>query len=224
MPEATWTPAQIEFLLTQLRDVVSAKVIVDNNNAIKEIHALMSGARNPKQLVRDIESSLQAKYGLAVDHKAISIAQFGPGASAIERLKWIDVALSQEGRKAKAAVKLARHGHEFVGSADGQRSTYNTLRLVASATIRAVEEACGLEDRFALQDVATEVIIGGQRIAVVLISMVTDKGEQLLTGSALVQQSDVSRAVALASLDAINRRVQWLPSETLGDSEDSGTC
>ena len=71
---------------------------------------------------------------------------------------------------------------------------------------------------------ATDVIIGGQRIAVVLISMVTEKGEQLLTGSALVQQSDVSRAVALASLDAINRRVQWLPSETLGDSEDGGTC
>ena len=224
MPDASWTPAQIEFLLTQLRNVVSAKVVVDRDNSIKEIHALMNGARNPKQVVRDIESSLQAKFGIAVDHKAISIAQYGPGAAAIERLKGLDVALSQEGRRARAAVRLARHGHEFVGSADGQRSTYNTLRLVASATISAVEEACNLEDRFALQDVAANVVIGGQRIAVVLVSMVTETGEQLLTGSSIVQQNDVSRSVALATLDAVNRRVQWLPSETLAEPQDGGKC
>jgi hypothetical protein len=224
MPEASWTTAQIEFLLTQLRNVVSAKVVVGTDRSIKEIHALMSGSRNPKQVVRDIESSLMAKFGIAVDHKTISVAQFGPGVSAIERLKWLDVALAQEGRKARAAVRLARQGHEYVGAADGQRSTYNTLRLVAAATIQAIEEACCLEDRFALQDVTTDLVLGGQRIAVVLISMVNDAGDQMLTGSALVQHSDCSRAVALATLDAINRRVQWLPSETLSESEDGGTC
>lgn len=216
MPE-TWTPAQIEASLSQLRNVVSVRVVADEANKIKEIHALMSGDRNPKQVVRDIESAILTRHGLKVDHKTISVAQMDPGVAAIERLRWLDVALSQEGRKAKAAVTVQRSGRAYVGSADGQRSSYNVLRLVAEATIRAIEGACSIEDRFAVQDLAT-IELGGQTVVVALISLVGDQADQLLTGSAVVQQSDTSRAVAHATLDALNRRVQWLPAEALEDS------
>jgi len=217
MPESAWTAAQIEASIAQLRNVVSNKVVVDSSNSIKEIHALMSGDRNPKQLVRDIESTILTRYGFKVDHKLISVAQVDLEVAAIARLRWLDVALSQEGRRARAAVTVARGGREFVGSADGQRSPTNVLRLVAEATIQAVEEACGLNDRFAVQDLSA-ISLSSQSVVVVLLSMVGDGPEQLLTGCAVVQQSDQTRAVVHATLDALNRRVQWLPSEALESS------
>jgi hypothetical protein len=213
MSRPSWTPAQLESSLTELRNVVSARVVVDDSHVIREVHALMTGDRNPKQVVRDIESTLVARFGVNIDHKTISVAQIGPELAAMYRLRWIDVALAQKGRRASAAVTLERSGEQYVGTADGQRSTLNTLKLVAGATIRAIEEAFGLEDRFALQDIATNVLVGEQRVVVVLISMVGDKEEQLLTGSALVHKNDVSRAVAHATLDAINRRAQWVPAD-----------
>ncbi len=218
MKQETWTASELESSLGQLRSVANAKVVMDAPNSIKEIHALMNGERNPKQVVRDIESTLLARHGISIDHKAISIAQIDPTVTAIDRLRWLDVAMSQEGRKAKAAVTLAKNGRVFTGSADGQRSSFNTLRLVAQATVNAVEEALGQVDRFALQDLTLCEMLGGMKVVVVLVSLVGDASDQLLAGSAVVQQSDTSRAVAHATLDALNRRLMWLPVEPQTES------
>lgn len=58
-----------EALIRQMRDVVSAKVIKNDKGEIEEIHVLSGSSRNPKQIVRDIESAFMAQFGIAVDHK-----------------------------------------------------------------------------------------------------------------------------------------------------------
>jgi len=50
------------------------------------------------------------------------------------------------------------------------------------------------------------VTIGGKRIAVVLVSLAGGRGEEFLSGSAVIKQ-DVWKGVVNATLDAVNRRL-----------------
>ena len=43
---------------------------------IKEIHVLSKPSKSPKLLARDIETLLQARFSLDIDHKKISIVAF----------------------------------------------------------------------------------------------------------------------------------------------------
>ncbi|MFN7015886.1 MAG: hypothetical protein ACK4P5_01790 [Fimbriimonadales bacterium] len=214
MPERRHSTTQIESVLRELRGVCGARVIVDESGLIQEIHLLVEADRNPKQAVRDVESALLAHFGIHIDHRKVSVAQKG-SASRLQdsmRLRWQDVQISHEGTRAVVTVVLERGGTVFRGVAVGVRSSTQIPRLVASATLRAVEAAHGLCERFGLEDVSTTTTVGGYPIAIVLVSAVRDQGEDLLVGSALIRQ-DALRAVGLATLDAVNRRVSAFPSD-----------
>ncbi|MEP0767331.1 MAG: hypothetical protein HRF45_12440 [Fimbriimonadia bacterium] len=216
-----WTASQLETALAQLRSIVSARVIMDAQNGVREIHALTEGDRTPKQVVRDIESALQARFGLQVDHKTISIAQVEDRSYLRGRLRLVEVSHWLEGRRARASVQVERHGRLITGKAEGQRSSFNLLRLLSEATIDVVERACGLSDRFALQDLTTNVSLGGRQVVVVALSLVSSGPEEVLTGSALVQDGDVHRAVVHATLDALNRRLERLPTEATEEADEA---
>ena len=212
--ERRWSAAQIEATLRELKGVCGARVVADEKGLIQEIHLLVEGERNPKQVVRDVESALMAHFGVSVDHRKISVAQKGGSRFASSpRLRWLDVQISQEGTRATVCVFLERGGQVYRGVASGVRASTQLPRLVASATLRAVESAYGLQERFGLEDVATGLVLAGYPVAVVLVSAVRDNGEDLLVGSALVRQQDIYRAVGLATLDALNRRVMAFPSD-----------
>lgn len=211
----TQVPAeQVEHVIRQLREVLSARVVVDKNGAIQEIHVLVSSNRSPKQVVRDIESALFAAHGIVVDHRKISVAQM-QGAllrSVRNRLRVADVELTINGTKAEATVHLQRGSETFTGQAAGQGSQSNQLRLIANATVRAVEQACRMTDQIAVEDINPNVMVAGRQIAIAVVNMLSQYGEDVLTGSALVR-NDVNRAVVNAVLDALNRRTAALQDE-----------
>ena len=64
-----------EQLIKKIRDIVSAKIVTGDDGKISEIHVISNSKRNPKQIVRDIESTLIAFLGSEIDHKKISVAQ-----------------------------------------------------------------------------------------------------------------------------------------------------
>lgn len=208
-----WTTTEIETGLRQIRGLTSVRLVSDRSGVIQEVHATVEGDRSPKQAARDIESVLLAKYALAVDHKKISIAQIddcsGYGGP---RLRWVDVAIGIDGSRAEAIVRLQKEGTLYTGLKTGQRSLANQIRLVAEATLRSVESAFGLDERFAIEEVNSSVTVAGRQAVVVVVNMLTDEGEDALIGSALARQ-DPYKAVALATLDAVNRRVLAFPSE-----------
>ena len=69
--------AEIEAALAQVSEIRAARVVTSPLGEIDEIHVLALPSKAPKQLVRDIESTLMAAFGVAIDHKKISIAQLG---------------------------------------------------------------------------------------------------------------------------------------------------
>lgn len=205
---------QVEKVICQLRDVLSARVVVDKNGAIQEVHVLVTSSRSPKQVVRDIESALLASHGIVVDHRKISVAQMqGTLMRALRnRLRVVDVELTVNGTRAEAIVHLQRGTETFTGQASGQGSQANQLRLIANATVRAVEQACNMADQIAVEDINPHVTVAGRQIVVAVVNMLSQYGEDVLTGSSLVR-NDVNRAVVNAVLDALNRRTAALQDE-----------
>jgi hypothetical protein len=68
---------QLEVALRGLRDVQAARVIAEGET-IREIHILSRpGGRGPKQIVRDVQTVVVARFGRTIDHRVISIAQPG---------------------------------------------------------------------------------------------------------------------------------------------------
>lgn len=205
---------QIEDVVRQLKDVVSTRAVLGPAGRIDELHVLVNPKRAPKQIARDVESALRAHLDVTLDYKKISIAQIqgraplgGGGASGRPRLRFSDVSLTVNGSRAEAVVRLKKDDVIYTGTAAGHASGYNQLRLIATAAMRAVEDTHDQDGTMVVEDLQTEVPLAGRKAVLVLVSaLVPPKGEELLTGSALVRQ-DVWKAVVNATLDAVNRRV-----------------
>jgi hypothetical protein len=119
--------------------------------------------------------------------------------------------LLSEGLDVTASVTLASSGRTAVGEAKGVASQSGVHRAVATATLRAVEQLVGGAVRVELEhlEVAT---MGHERTVVVLLTLLTERGSEPLTGAAAVRD-DVRQAVIRATLDALNRRLELLLTE-----------
>ncbi len=210
----------IEAALSQVGEIKAARVVVGLDGQIAEIHVLALPSKPPKQLVRDIESTLMARFGIPVDHRKISIAQLGREAvpdvaqtprPTTARPRILGINASVSGLQAAASVTLEIDGKEYVGMASGPASQTGRARHVALAALDAVGQYVGEETTFALEDVAV-VQLGREKVSVACISLVTAFGEQSFSGSALVRQND-SDSIVRATLDAINRRIGLLTTE-----------
>lgn len=210
----------IEAALSQVGEIKAARVVVGLDGQIAEIHILALPVKPPKQLVRDIESTLMARFGIPVDHRKISIAQLGrdsmpevpaPARPSAARPRIVSINASVSGLQAAASVTLEIDGAEYVGMASGPASQTGRARHVALAALDAVSQYVTEGTTFALEDVAV-VQLGREKVSVACITLVTSFGEQSFSGSALVRQND-SDSIVRATLDAINRRIGLLTTE-----------
>ncbi len=206
----TVSTSEIEEMIASLKDVQGVKAVASPTGTIQEIHVLVSGERSPKQTVRDIETLLLTKLGLHVDHKKISVVQLGPEVPTLPagRLKFAGATLSVKGRYFVASVTLERNDVLYTCEREGPSSKINQLRLIAEATLGAVEQSIGIPGSLVLEDIM-EIEVGGHPAVVSLVRLTSASLEDLLVGSALVKQ-DAWRGAANAVLDAINRRLRYL--------------
>jgi hypothetical protein len=207
---------QIEDTVRQLKEVVSVRAVLSPSGSVDELHVLTSSTRAPKQIARDVETAVFAHLGVPLDYRKISIAQAKlsfpgksngySGSADSGRLRLQDVNMSVQGSHAEATVHLRRGPDILTGIASGHASSHNQLRLIATATVRAVDDTRSEDGSLVVEDLNAQVALAGRQAVVVLVSAIADRGEEVLTGCALIRQ-DVWKAVASASLDAINRRL-----------------
>lgn len=193
-------------LISKIDGVINAKLVADADT-IQELHILANKLRSPKQIVRDIESSLVASYDYRIDRKVISIAQIDTDdTKTINRIKFDGILIGTSGNVLQCTVRLNSEDEEYEISLSGIRTIANSRKLVAEATIRAVEKIIGQASIFDIQDV---IVTTNRDITFVsvLINMVTGMNEEAMVGSVIVK-NDINEAIVKATLDAINRRVQ----------------
>ena len=210
----------IESALAEVGEIKAARVVASPEGVIQEIHVLALPTKQPKQLVRDIESTLMARFGIPIDHKKISIALLGRDSIKPEiaesgserntaaRPRICSINATVSGVQASASVTLEIGGTEYVGNSSGPASQTGRLRLVALAALDAVSQYTDATISFALEDVAI-LKLGREKVAVSCIALVSSIGEQTFSGSAMVRQND-NDSVVRATLDAINRRMGFL--------------
>jgi hypothetical protein len=219
----SWT-SRVEEALRGLRGVEGASVIADGD-AIREIHILSSSSRPPKQIVRDVETTLLTRFQRSIDHRVVSVAytrgtapaavgepQAPPGARAeAERIRFVSVNLFVSGPRTQAQVELRWKGLTRMGSATGWTTRQGAYRLVAAATLQAVMQYLEDEVGLGVHDVSF-LRMGRQPAAVVSLALVADRREKLLTGTCAVE-ADIQQSVVLAALGALNRVVGGLRSK-----------
>jgi hypothetical protein len=194
----------IENTIERLESIISCKIIEGEYGEFSEIHVVSNKQRAAKQLVRDIQSLLIATYGIQIDHKMISIAEI-PGEDIKKkqtRIKILSVSHDSTGDRANIKIVLGKDDEVFENSAKGINAVRNIDRMLVDTTLKTVEEACGYQETFVLEDIKTVNFTTAQ--AIVVIIGVYNGIEQRFSGTSLIGQ-DYKKSVVKATLDAINR-------------------
>ena len=200
----------IEETLALIPGVLSARVVGDAGDP-SEIHILAGSERHPKQIARDVESCLAAKFDLIVDHRRISIAQMEPVQESEVRLVLESVTLKLQGNRTQAEVSLRLGESLFVGRAEGAASARHRLLLVAKAAADGVLQAISEPIAVIVEDIG-RFEVGRQPVVACVVTLAEARGEEALVGSAYVRRDEAEAAVR-AVLAALNRRLGLLFEE-----------
>ena len=195
-------------VINKIDGVINSKVIVEKEN-VTEIHILANNLRSPKQIVRDVESSILASFDYRIDRRVISVAQIETDDhDSVKRIKISGISMNSFDDLAECCVKLRYEDQEYSVTASGIRTMANRRKLVADCTIKAIEKILRQTSIFDVEDVIVNV---NDRVnfVTVLVNMIIKSDEEIMIGSAVVR-NDIYEAVAKATLDAINRRVQQI--------------
>jgi hypothetical protein len=209
-PSTRYTTAQR--MICRLPDVSSCEIQSDAAGEITAIHVTARAGRSPKQIARDIEAVLAAEEGVAVDHRKISIAQFGEGdlprPRGLERLSLTGVSLHQGAQGLEVDVTLSAGTLQATGRATGSNTRYDVRRTVGQAALDAVTRLAEGAPRFSLGEVE-ETDLGSRKVILVCVNRAEGREESHLIGCCEVGY-DPTQAVIFAVLDALNRFVATL--------------
>jgi hypothetical protein len=188
---------------------VEAARVVTEGGAVTEVHVLTGMGKAAKQVVRDVQSLAQAVFGLAIDRRVVSVVQLpDPDLAQGDRPVIVDVSEQMDGNHTKVVVTLGWQGDTLVGEVGGAAAHTTRNRLVAEASIEALQQA--LQDTTAIGVAAVDLpVLGSRSVAIAQVVMVNEGAERLMVGSALVD-GESSRAVVRAVLDALNRHIPEL--------------
>ena len=216
---------RLQQAIEQIRGVDSARVVLDDENRIAEIHLAGSSTRRPKQIVRDTESLLHARFGIHVDYRKISLVQLDGNdrSSARSRLELI-AAAPNPSTGDSVEVILQNDGKLYEGMAPIQARAQGSpdAGAVARATVRAVQKAIGDIACLTIQE-AKKLSADGQQVVLVVIHAATSQGEEYLTGTCIAHDN-AFEAAAKATLDAINRRWPvWYSARGAEQERDSSS-
>ncbi len=209
-------PMLLEQLIYQVRGVQAARLITDPQGQIDEVHVVGSTQRNPKQIVRDIESILYVRGGVRLDHRKISLVQVAErdAAATGRRLQLLDVSTSAGETGTRVTVRLALRERRFEGSsACASADEAAPSLLAATATIEALNRAIGARGSFRLERLQRQPL-GELDTFLTHLSFVLEGSFEALLGVSVLRE-DEAAAAARAVLDAANRRVERLLSDPL---------
>ena len=127
------TETALQELINDVEGVVSSKVKLDDTGNLVEIHALADKSRNAKQIVRDIQSAVTAKFDLEIDHRIISIAQLSCDSVMQKDLRIVfkGMEVASKGLELDVKVMLSHREKDYCGSQKGISTTTSINRTMA---------------------------------------------------------------------------------------------
>jgi len=195
-------------LVTRLPGILNTEFVLEGE-IIREIHVLADQSRLPKQIVRDIQSAMAARFQVELDHRVISVAQI-PSLPAFpkKRLLCQRLELSTGRDGTTVSVTLELDGQQSRGESMSSPSFHDRNRCIAQATVEAINAFLNVTCRFSLGE--WKLIPMGQRdVVLVGLQLSTGGVSEYLVGACPVGD-DPNLSVVMATLDAVNRRILTL--------------
>lgn len=162
------------------------------------------------------------KLGRRVDHKKISIVEdtltkaapvsASEGNESVNggsRMRISSVNLHAERLEAHAQVVLSFGTVEALGTAVGPSTRLNKYRLMAAATVNAVQHFVAENCSFNIGDVSL-IRSGRDDVVLVTVDFLSASDERSVSGSCIAREDDVLYSVVCATLDAVNRIFEGL--------------
>ena len=204
---------QIENIISGIRGVKGVRVQMGEDQEVEEVHIIASSARNAKQIVRDIQSSLMVELNYRLDHKKISIVQVEEEnweRDRVARLRLVSVGMVSKYRQVDVLVELSYGEEVYLGEATGANVKSGKLRLIAEATAKAIENYLQSGGSFFVEDVVKHQVAGKPVVTVALAALLPRQEERIFFGT-VSAETDEKEAVARATLGAVNRILRFLP-------------
>lgn len=199
---------ELEENLTRM-DSVDAARVVNQGSTITELHIIAAVDKPAKQVVRDVQSLAMARFGVAIDHRVISVVQISPHQLDIAtgaRAALTRIGESPNGTRTTIEVTLRHEDEEHIGSATGPAVISARHRLVGEATIDAIEQTFPTMPPIALDAISITPVGQNDVVVAVVVSASSRGAEDINVGSAVVQ-TDPDDATVKAVLNALNRRL-----------------
>jgi hypothetical protein len=195
--------------IEEIDGVVSARVEGKREGKVEEVHVVARSDRKAKEIVRDVETLLKARFDLAIDHRKISVARVGEvpelateaGAAPRVSFKGVSLHLSRDGGEAE--VELMRSGQRWIGRASSRGPESAWPRLVAEAALDAVAQMLPADSYLELSDLVPTVVAERETV-LVSVNFRRHSQSLQLVGCARVE-GDMQRSVVYAALHALNR-------------------
>lgn len=220
MPSLRLLP-ELEDSLRHIQGVRAASVVTGPDAVPTEVHVLADPGKPAKQVVRDVQSLALARYDIDIDHRIVSVVQMGEeqvraaeeppaptaattGDEPVVRPAIAAIMVRSGKGETEASVTLAAGDRLFEGRSAGPAGHSHRARLVAVATLDAVDELLGHPCEV---ETASIIATGTREVALSVLTLsVPRTGEQVLTGCAVVR-GDEADAVARSVLAALNRQL-----------------
>lgn len=207
--------------LRRIPGILRVRVVTTADGRPIEIHAITDMSKAPKDFVRDVQAVAMADYDLDIDYRIVSIVQMAPESVEVgdptPAADSHEVIAAPETRPALTSISVSRAGGDavvhvslgigeavFTGQCAGPSAQIHRARIVAQATLAALDELLGIAATIESSQVLE---VGLREVAITTLTVQIPKlGEQVLCGSALVR-GDAEDAVARSVLAAVNRRL-----------------
>lgn len=199
----------LEQELRRIPGINAVRVVMGDSGEPVEVHILAGAGKAPKQVVRDVQTVVQAVFNYDLDRRIISVVQMdGTLVTADEsnRVTVEGIAKARTGHRVTADVTLRRGIDLASGSAEGAAASTTSLGLIVRAALVALTKLEPSAEQLELENVAMQRV-GDRNFVVVSLVLLTPPYEELLLGAAAVRLAGEEDAAARAVLDATNRRL-----------------
>jgi len=192
--------------ISQLEGVLSVRVS-KNNGEIDEIHVLSEEGRDPKRLVRDIETVFQVETGLSFDHKKISIARINEQKEEKECKERIELKGVYLRRKEPiCTVELKYRGEEKSYKFEGNELD-DPPQIVLKTLVKAIETLLKTSFQIKIKDI--KKLNMEQNVIFVMLTVNESGKEEDLMGVSLIEEN-LPLAVSKAFFHALNRKLEMV--------------
>lgn len=199
---------EIKKIIQELEGVFSCNLI--GSDKIEEIHIIADKKRDPKRIVRDVETVCLVHNDHKIDHKKISIAQVEN--SFAEDLKEVSagridlISVYTDSCRSNCKIEMEIKDNLVNESFESQIGE-SIEKFIGRSVLNVLNRHLDLSAKLVVEDVFT--IKGKEELVIAQISMYNLNNnliQEKLVGAVYIN-NDISLAIAKACLKAVNRKV-----------------